>query len=248
MAATPKGRNWEIRNSIWIVWTFTFFFNWIAFLYIGVRVRRRRWIYWGVLYSLPFILAMITAESPIDSWQTDVAFSLMLGLGIMSIIHAFQVRKEYLMRLETLQQSRVGTDAALRQRIQTEYSSGAQGSTSSSGVGQPSSNSLSPAPQPRITPPAQPSGFAAPEPSPVSTIDLNSASEQEIASLPGVGLIIAKRAVSLRESRGGFRSVEDFGQALNLRPHVVERITPLVSISTSQQPGGSDPSGRVVDF
>jgi DNA uptake protein ComE-like DNA-binding protein len=63
-----------------------------------------------------------------------------------------------------------------------------------------------------------------------------------------VGVIIAKRAVGLRESRGGFDTVEDFGQALNLKPHVVERLRPLVAVSPSQQSGHSDSSGRVVDF
>jgi DNA uptake protein ComE-like DNA-binding protein len=77
---------------------------------------------------------------------------------------------------------------------------------------------------------------------------LNNSSEREIASLPGVGVIVAKRVISLRDSRGGFHSVEDFGEALNLKPHVVERIRPLVFVSPPQQSGSSGSSGRVVDF
>jgi DNA uptake protein ComE-like DNA-binding protein len=80
-------------------------------------------------------------------------------------------------------------------------------------------------------------------------VDLNHASEQELAALPSIGIILAKRAVDLRETRGGFRSVEDFGEALDLKPHKVERIRPLVSTSTPVQRSQPPESpGRVVDY
>jgi DNA uptake protein ComE-like DNA-binding protein len=80
-------------------------------------------------------------------------------------------------------------------------------------------------------------------------VDLNHASEQELAALPSIGIILAKRAVDLRETRGGFRSVEDFGEALDLKPHKVERIRPLVSASTPVQRSQPPESpGRVVDY
>jgi hypothetical protein len=53
----------------------------------------------------------------------------------------------------------------------------------------------------------------------------------------------------LRETRGGFRSVEDFGEALDLKPHKVERIRPLVCASTPVQRSQPPESpGRVVDY
>jgi DNA uptake protein ComE-like DNA-binding protein len=82
-----------------------------------------------------------------------------------------------------------------------------------------------------------------------SLVDLNDSSERELAALPGIGVILAKRAVGLRKVRGGFRSVEDFGEALNRKPHVVERIRPLVSVSPPvQRPQRPDSPGRVVDY
>jgi DNA uptake protein ComE-like DNA-binding protein len=76
---------------------------------------------------------------------------------------------------------------------------------------------------------------------------INRASEQMISSLPGVGPILAKKAIKARDSRGGFSSVEEFGEVLGLKPHMVERIRPLVVIT----PVGSTTTataGRLVDF
>ena len=105
MSITSKGKRWELLHSLWIGWTFTLgFFNWIAFLYIAVRAKRKRWAAWGVLYSVPFILAMIFAGGPaFAGWIGDVIVALTLILGAAGIFHAFWIRKEYLLRLDALQ-------------------------------------------------------------------------------------------------------------------------------------------------
>lgn len=249
MATTSKGPRWEILHSLWIAWTFTLgFFNWVAFFYIGIRARQRKWILWGLVYAIPFILSMAFVERPaFDGWVGDLAVALTLILGVISIIHAFTIRKEYLLRLEALQRSEIDTNAALRQRIQTEDQMNAGETTPSHTTGQaiyttPSSHRAGTTEPPQAS---EPMAYAT---SQRLTIDLNNSSVQEIASLPGIGLIIAKRAASLRESRGGFRSVEDFGEALNLKPHVIERIKPLVSVSPTQQSQEPDFPRRIVDF
>ncbi|MGB8955159.1 MAG: helix-hairpin-helix domain-containing protein [Tumebacillaceae bacterium] len=69
---------------------------------------------------------------------------------------------------------------------------------------------------------------------PAHPIDLNKATEAEFALLPGVGEILAMRAVSEREVRGGFRSVEEFIKAIGLRPEVIERIRPYAFVTPKQ--------------
>ena len=66
-----------------------------------------------------------------------------------------------------------------------------------------------------------------------------------IAKLPGVGLILAKKAVKLRQT-SQFESIEEFGEALGIKPHILEQIRPSVVISnreTKIQKGG-----RLVDI
>lgn len=241
MAVTSRSKTWEILHSIWILWTFTLLFNWIAFLYIGIRGREKRWRNWALLYMVPFWLSIIAPDS---GTVTFLAFVL----WIISVIHAFRIRKEYLTRLDKLQQGEAVGHAGLQHQAKvnrvsdTQASRSPQNSPQHSPATQPSSTQVHP-PAPPIRTYESPSTTQD-----SSTIDLNNASERELASLPGIGIIVAKRAVKLRESRGGFRSVEDFGEALNLKPHIVERINPLVSVSAIQQSQRSHSSGRIVDY
>lgn len=102
MSITSKGKRWELLHSLWIGWTFTLgFFNWIAFLYIGVRVNNRRWLYWGALYSIPFILMLLHPD--LEGWSGNMIMTLLLCLGVASIVHAFLIRKDYLSRLAMVQ-------------------------------------------------------------------------------------------------------------------------------------------------
>jgi DNA uptake protein ComE-like DNA-binding protein len=78
-------------------------------------------------------------------------------------------------------------------------------------------------------------------------VDINNDSEQAIAGLPGVGIILAKRAIELRESEP-FKSVDDFGEILGLKPHIMEQIRPLIMINVSEELNEPETLGRVVDF
>lgn len=244
MAVTSHDKQWERSHSIWIVWTFLLQ-PWIAFFYIAIRARRGRWGLWGLLYLIPYIFG----GAPANSWLSDVGAVLLLVFGIGGIVHAFRVRKEYLMCLEAVQKSRSEIDADLRQRVQTEYGLHPQEPTSSASSGQPTFATSRSTRQDSPQLSAQPSNPVPYPPSETFTVDLNSSSERELATLPGIGLIRAKRAVNVRGTKGGFRSVEDFGEALNLRSDVVERIRPLVYVSPPQQTQRPNSSpGRIVDY
>jgi len=82
------------------------------------------------------------------------------------------------------------------------------------------------------------------------TLELNWASAETLATLPGLGPELARRAVTLRGD-GPFKSLEDFRFRLNLPVDVMIRISPLVSvISMSTRPGGGTDTktgGRIVD-
>jgi positive regulator of sigma E activity len=98
-----NSKRWRLLHSLWIGWTFTLgFLSWIAFAYIGIRARHQRWILWALFYAAPLILFAILAGAP-DVW-TNVTLSAAVVLGVVSIVHAFLIRKEYLLRLELLQQ------------------------------------------------------------------------------------------------------------------------------------------------
>ncbi len=85
-----------------------------------------------------------------------------------------------------------------------------------------------------------------------SRLDLNTASEAELAKLPGIGPLRAGRAAELRARRGGFASVDDFCEAMQLNPTVTERVHELARASEPAEPpaepGPGRPTRRVIDI
>ena len=52
MAITGRGKGWEMRNSIWMLWAIlTFgFLNYVSFYYISYRVKQRKWFFAALIY------------------------------------------------------------------------------------------------------------------------------------------------------------------------------------------------------
>ncbi|QJD86424.1 helix-hairpin-helix domain-containing protein [Cohnella herbarum] len=55
-------------------------------------------------------------------------------------------------------------------------------------------------------------------------IDVNNATWERLIDLPSVGAADAKRIVEARQENGGFRSAEEVGALLGMKPHQVERL------------------------
>jgi len=118
ISVTSMGRKWEWLHSLWIVWTLPLgFTSWIAFIYIAWRARRVRWLLWGLLYFVAFA-AMAATNS--GSQPTDVTIGLMIVAGMVSVVHAFAVRSDYLVRLENRMREVADADERAR-RLEAEY-------------------------------------------------------------------------------------------------------------------------------
>jgi len=91
-------------------------------------------------------------------------------------------------------------------------------------------------------------GPSAPKPAP-GRINLNTALQQELEALPGVGAVLAKRALEMR-AQCVFLSAQDFNQRLGLAPHFAAQIEKLAFAGPdpSQQQPPWENKGRVVDI
>ena len=77
---------WWWRHSLWIVWTFSLgLFNWLAFLYIGVRARRWLWLLASLVYLLPIALTVAS----VGSGYLGLAIGFQLFMSGVSMLHAF---------------------------------------------------------------------------------------------------------------------------------------------------------------
>jgi hypothetical protein len=123
VSVTSRGKRWELLHSLWMGWTFTLFFGWVAFIYIRFRARRYRWILWGLLYLTVFIVFVTTSPA---SEIAQATTSLMIVAGIVSIVHAFMVRNDYMMSLEYRMHEAAQDEASRHQRLEAEYRSHAE--------------------------------------------------------------------------------------------------------------------------
>ncbi|MBU5268242.1 helix-hairpin-helix domain-containing protein [Virgibacillus proomii] len=231
MAITSKGKGWELRNSIWMLWAILTlgFFNYISFYYISFRVKQRKWLFAALVYSLIFITwTIITEIYPEKHWMTDVAFSVFLLGWIVSIVHVFKIRKEYLLRLEVKIASGQREIQSLREQIRREYGGTVEAASKVAPVQQEVKE------KPKDT---------------VKMIDINTASEDEVAEVPGIGALFAKKVIEVRKREDGFTSFEHFVQTLSIKPHLAEKMRPFLVFPEKPATSSLKKSeGRIVDF
>lgn len=72
----------------------------------------------------------------------------------------------------------------------------------------------------------QSAGIASP-----SRIDLNRASAEELELLPGIGPSKARKIVEYRTEHGSFRSIEELAAIRGISKSMLERLSPLLSLS-----------------
>lgn len=71
---------------------------------------------------------------------------------------------------------------------------------------------------------------------PVQTgVDVNSATAEALATLPGITIIDGKKAVSYREANGGFKNIDEFYSCINAKPHIIANIMNTVYVGTPVQ-------------
>lgn len=179
--------------------------TWAAFLYIGVRARRPRWLAWAAVYAA-LVAVWITLDTP--DHPSDTAAGVAAALGLLAWIgggiHACAVSGDATRRIQA------GTDPALEAaRIRIERRAEGRRLLAS---------------QPAL---AREIGLGRPDISgsdDYGLVDVNHASPAALARLPGITDDVVRQIVDRRAQAGGFSSVEDLGLVLNLPPGLVEQI------------------------
>jgi len=215
-----KNFSWRLSHSLWIGWTFSLsFFNWIAFFYAGTRAKKPDWLGYGLFYMIPFLLIILGPESGLG-WDTGLF--LTIPMGILSIVHAFKIREEYLQRLAAIERKELIDESVVLEDLQAELTGKPSRRSRSAKAKTGHSRDRRSAAEKEI-----PSIPSVPAGSP-SLVDVNHDEEQAIAMLPGFDMTMARKAVIIRQMTGAYESVEDFGRALSLTEEHVEQIRPNV--------------------
>jgi DNA uptake protein ComE-like DNA-binding protein len=308
MGYTSRGTGWETRQSWFMLLFLTVALYWVPLVYMGLRVLEFRWVIYGVLYALPGALYVLVKASGFAAGSGAVADYLGRSAGafwFFALIHTWNARGEFLIRLAERQYEHEDLLERTRSRIDAVSSAGAHEAPAAPaaprrlldvnrvteaelamlpGLGPEHARQamqlreemgdyrsfadfaaklqLPVAAGARLRPLFEPdSEQVAPAiakddpayrllPDGSRVLEINWASAEALGALPGLGPEIARRAVTLRDGDGPYKSLEDFRYRLKLPMDVIIKIGPYVSvISTSTRPGGGGKKtgGRIVD-
>jgi hypothetical protein len=176
--------------------------GWGAFIYAGVRGRKRGWVAFGLAYFVLTVVGWVLAQA--DSLN-GLAGAIILITWAATFVHALAIRSDAneriamgvsptLMLAEERERER---EEALRVVARDPHRA------RELGIGRPDRH-----------------GFDG------GLVDLNSAPALEIGRLPGVSSSLAHRIVTIREEVGGFSSLEDCGLVLSLDAPTLDRMRP----------------------
>jgi competence protein ComEA len=95
-----------------------------------------------------------------------------------------------------------------------------------------------PAAKPAASKPAKPAGSSA------TVVNINTATQAQLESLPGVGAKAAERILAYRQKNGQFKKIEDLMNVKGIGEKSFLKLKPLLTVSDKAAPSGD--SGRQV--
>lgn len=253
MAITKKGKSWEIKHSLWILWSFSFFLNGIGLIKAGNKTRVKKWRNAGIFYLVAIWSLMITVDG-IQDMAKNIRDIGTLVLYIVCIIHSFVIKKEYLIRLELLVDKKALPDKVdeLRNKVAREYEINTDSLNGNINDNKQKSMNDYSKKQTSVD------NMMNKNPTSQILLDINTCSQEDLLQLPGVGIIEAKKVINYRMNKE-IDSIEEFIEILNLKPHYADRIRPMLiynkvknneenDIKINMENNQSSHMGRMVDF
>jgi len=177
--------------------------TWAAFLYIGIRARRSRWLAWAAVY-LAGVVVWLVLDAPANPGSTaqGIAAAVALATWIGGGVHALVISNDAVRRIRGGQdpaveaaETRIERRAAGRRLLASKPALARE-----VGVGRPD------------IPGADDYGL----------VDVNHCPATALTRLPGISSNLAARIVRERDQAGGFSSAEDLGVLLDLPPSTVD--------------------------
>lgn len=270
---------WCRRNSAWRVWTYFPLTGGIGIALAGNRTGKKKYIFTGILICLLnaaglVIVTLLDGNAMFANLLRDVRWAieaairfLMFALYWFTLFWGMVIRWDVLYRKsEKLQ----GYASEFERELDLQNRRRAlEGKKQELPVeAKPAVTEQIPEPEPVRTPvpevqkiPATQVIHRAVDVTPQMTaetrtegkINLNTCTQADLMTLPGIGVAQAKHAMEYRAAKGGFRSVDEFVEAVKLKPHFAVQVFAGVEVDappayyreTAPETGAG---GRIFDF
>lgn len=241
---TNRGKDWEKLNSHWVYLTFFWFSAPFAFFYIGKKAKKKLWFVVGFAYLL-VLGVLFFGQDPIKQKIGSNYGGLLVTLLVVGIFLAYLFRKEYLIRLDMLEKANIKQleEDNLRERAAKGLF---QKGIPVQGPNTKQIDSLTDEKE-KLSNNENNDNMA----EDILPVDINSCSAENLTSLPGISLILAKKAINYRNENNGFESVDEFYRVIGLKPHFINQIGNKIiceTIAKSTQKTDSDQIGRKLDL
>lgn len=192
-------------QRFWLLLTLPLgFTTWTAFLYIGIRARRARWLVWAAIYALGMVAFLVLTPDSGTGTREALAVVAILLTWIGGGVHALAISSDAIRRI-------YGTGDPLLEAGKMRIARRAEGRRLLAN-------------QPAL---AKEIGLGRPDlpgSDDYGLVDVNHCAESGLERLPGVDRPLAEQIVEQRTQCGQFSSVEDLGELLNLPPDQVDNM------------------------
>lgn len=215
---TNRSKKWEWANSWWIVLSLLWFTAPFGFFYIASKAKKKSWMVVGFVYLLAVAICF-WGQKPIEQSIGSNFGGILVTILVVGIVLSFKFRKEYLIRIDMLDK------ANIKQMEEENLRERAAAGLFKKGIPVQGPNAKMvdnitelKQEEPKNTDDLIKSSVTD------SAIDINSCDEEALAELPGINLILAKKAINYRQENNGFASVDDFYRVVDLKPHFIAQI------------------------
>lgn len=198
--------NQNVKKEWWPLICAFFYLSCVSFFYFGKKCNNKSWMIFGVVY-----LVLLGGLFALDDQFKGASWfkSVLAVFWLCGIAHTYFTLDSFTKRKMEMEQDgetvKLSNDINYAEQIKEHFVEKEQQRV----VQTPLNSNV----QEKIE---------------HTIIDINSCEESDFASLPGVSIVMAKRAIQYREEHNGFSSKEEFFDTIQLKPHFMVQIQEMV--------------------